>query len=457
MFFQKRMLVISFGVMLFASFSALPLAAQLNCTENCDPTIAVVPVAANANFLIDGSEITVVAGTLVYLELHLAHWDSDRDGAPLLSAYQVTIDTSSYSSGVQGELVPLTLPCVDAYICVTQILAGHCTEFGCCIDGSCADGFFDLNRDDYVFSGLNPYTQTDLSFSDGRFLATSFVGGVDDPGTTAYAGTFLLEVPPDAVGTFTVKVSQAPADTHLMDETGNPIEPLVFGAAKITVAPGDELFVRKNRFLTIHTGRARRRFGEAIRVKLADLDGDFAVFNGTTLWVGEPKKVSAGATRELLDPVDSGDPFLWVAKLECSPYYTDWTQFPEPIHAFHELVVPNSSYEIQLILVTRSPSNEENFSSPFVVSTPRWGDVVGRFDAAGRVWPSPDGSVDVVSDVIAILDAFRGLPSAPIKIRLDLDREVPDGLINITDVVMALNAFRGAGYPFAPSVADPCP
>lgn len=57
-----------------------------------------------------------------------------------------------------------------------------------------------------------------------------------------------------------------------------------------------------------------------------------------------------------------------------------------------------------------------------------------------------------------ILNKFKNLPGAPIKARSDLDFNLPDNLVNISDVTMALNAFGGFPYPFdGPPLVDPCP
>ena len=59
-------------------------------------------------------------------------------------------------------------------------------------------------------------------------------------------------------------------------------------------------------------------------------------------------------------------------------------------------------------------------------------------------------------DIIAILERFKSLPSAPSKVRVDLEPATPDRLINITDITSGLDAFRGTSYPFPPFSA-PCP
>lgn len=73
---------------------------------------------------------------------------------------------------------------------------------------------------------------------------------------------------------------------------------------------------------------------------------------------------------------------------------------------------------------------------------------MARIPNAG-FWTPPDGKIGVTSDVVAILDKFSARPSAPAKARCDLEPATPDLKINITDVISALDAFRGAKFPLA--------
>ena len=68
----------------------------------------------------------------------------------------------------------------------------------------------------------------------------------------------------------------------------------------------------------------------------------------------------------------------------------------------------------------------------------------------------PDGTVDVTTDVTAVLDKFKNLEGAPAKARSDIDPTRPDQIINMTDVTYVLDAFRGSDYPFEPG-PPPCP
>ena len=49
---------------------------------------------------------------------------------------------------------------------------------------------------------------------------------------------------------------------------------------------------------------------------------------------------------------------------------------------------------------------------------------------------------------LACIAGFGNRPGAPPLERCDLEPELPDGVINILDIVYILEAFRGLSYPF---------
>jgi len=82
--------------------------------------------------------------------------------------------------------------------------------------------------------------------------------------------------------------------------------------------------------------------------------------------------------------------------------------------------------------------------------TALWGDIVGPFEDG--VWPPPDGVIDI-HDMLAVVEAFEALPTAPPMELTDLFPCVPDDLIDIMDIVQVVDAFAGYPYP----CAVPCP
>ncbi|MCH7752233.1 MAG: hypothetical protein IH898_08780 [Planctomycetes bacterium] len=183
----------------------------------------------------------------------------------------------------------------------------------------------------------------------------------------------------------------------------------------------------------------------ALRVTFDDLPAPFAQFNGTAMWVGTPQAVTEiGGS---VDPI-AGAPNFTAATLQCAPLYTDWSA-DESVHVYHAAIIPEGTYSVQVIGEGCSTSSEIDFSDPLVMSTNRWGDVVGPFDAKTESWTAPNGTVDITSDVVAMLSKFSSEPGAPVKSRVDIHPATPDQKISILD------AFRGFGFPYEPDT-PPC-
>lgn len=181
----------------------------------------------------------------------------------------------------------------------------------------------------------------------------------------------------------------------------------------------------------------------ALRVTLSRLPGRFAAFEGTTMWVGPPEEVS-----ELPGTTDPGEPgpTFTAARLSCDPFLTDWGAIGT-VYVYGDAIVPDGTYDVQAISQDCASTGVQRFSLSVAFESPRWGDVVG--DCRTTPCSAPNGEVDMSFDVVSIMNKFRALPGAPIKTRVDLEPNVPDRLINITDVTAAVDAFRGLEYRFA--------
>ena len=140
------------------------------------------------------------------------------------------------------------------------------------------------------------------------------------------------------------------------------------------------------------------------------------------------------------------------ASLQCKPFFTDWSPFGV-VHVYHEGVIPDATYEVRAVNEACDLAAQSTYSAPLQLSTSLWGDVVK--DCTTTPCGPPDGSVDVATDTLAVLDKFRNLMGAPVKARCDLEPNRPDLMVNISDVTSTLDAFRGFDYPFAGPV--PCP
>ncbi len=200
----------------------------------------------------------------------------------------------------------------------------------------------------------------------------------------------------------------------------------------------------KNRYLSFSGGESGRDLG--VRVRFDNLPGVHGFFNGATMWVGPPTALSENSGS--VHPRPDAENVL-VATLQCEPYMTDWSAFSLPIHVYDPNLVPGATYTIDFHDPTcGSFYGRPSFSQPLTITLSDWGDVTGPFDDEAGRWPAPDGQIDVPFDVVSILDKFENRPGAPSKVVVDLEPGIVDGIVSISDVVAALESFRGAIYPF---------
>ncbi len=207
----------------------------------------------------------------------------------------------------------------------------------------------------------------------------------------------------------------------------------------------------KNRFISFVPSNPGQQ--TALQVTFANLPTGFEELEGQTMWVDEPQRVTENSG--FVNPDDAPDfPTFWAATLQCEvPYYTDWSTYGT-VHVYHETIVPGGTYDLRAIGATRGASVKDHGIPPLPVATVSlWGNVCGFWN--GESWEPPNGSVDVTSDVTAVLDKFKNVEGAPIKARADLSPALLDLKIYIADVSYALDAFRGESYPL--EVPSPCP
>ncbi|MCH7872694.1 MAG: hypothetical protein IID33_13440 [Planctomycetes bacterium] len=188
---------------------------------------------------------------------------------------------------------------------------------------------------------------------------------------------------------------------------------------------------------------------QAVRVTLDSLPPPFDLWNGAELWVGPTSQVSeAGANV----PPTPGFPNFNAARLQCTPFYTDWSLL-STIHVFHEGIVPGGAYQIQAIDDVCDLGVEAGVSDPLSMTTAIWGDTVR--DLSVDPPPPPEGAINI-DDALAVLGRFSSVPGSIIKARADLEPACLDLKINVTDVLASLAGFVGLNYPFTPTAADPC-
>jgi len=132
------------------------------------------------------------------------------------------------------------------------------------------------------------------------------------------------------------------------------------------------------------------------------------------------------------------------ANLQCEPYCTDFGSLGL-LHVTDDEIIPSAVYDVQAIDCDGDFDDEANYSAPLTITTSKWGDLVGT--CAVIPCSPPEGVVNMTTDVTASLDKFRNLPNAVLKSRADVEPNLPDWLVNISDVTYVLDAFRGFPYP----------
>ena len=115
-------------------------------------------------------------------------------------------------------------------------------------------------------------------------------------------------------------------------------------------------------------------------------------------------------------------------------------------------IVPSGTYQLEAVDILCDQGAAEGFSAPLTLRTSRWGDLVK--DCATPGCTPPDGSVDVATDVNALLDKYQNAGGGPMQIKADListgGSGVPDGRTSVLEFVLVLDAFRGFPYPYSP-------
>ena len=115
-------------------------------------------------------------------------------------------------------------------------------------------------------------------------------------------------------------------------------------------------------------------------------------------------------------------------------------------------IVPAASYEI------RGTVDGETFTEALEVSTiaqpiPKyWGDCVGILGDAS--WSGPNGVVNM-DDVMAAVQKFKQVETAPHLTWVDVDAQVPNAVLNFADIQQIVNGFKGEAYPFSDPAACP--
>ncbi len=229
--------------------------------------------------------------------------------------------------------------------------------------------------------------------------------------------------------------------------------PLAFAGIAVLQAPAPEPdAIGKSRYISF----VPRNAGEvtAIRVELTSLNHpnppatggisqDFSAFEGEVRWVGP--------VTEYVDSALYGTTYR-AARLQCTPYYTDWSGVGV-IHVYGTEIVPDSVYQVQAIFPDCSIDEEACYSQPLQVVTGRWGDLVPPYSTPGGT-VQPD-----FSDIAAMVNKFKNSPdqvSKPIAQLAGYPNSVdPLHPIDFTEISLTVDAFRGRPYLYPGPEACP--
>ncbi len=203
----------------------------------------------------------------------------------------------------------------------------------------------------------------------------------------------------------------------------------------------------KNRYLSVIAGDAG--LNQAVRVTWTGAPAGHTDLIGLTMWIGAASDVSENSG--FISAV-GGFPDFKAATLQCTPFFADFSALGT-IQVFHQNLIPGVTVSIQVMEET-CLGLVDDFSAALVVTNSIWGDVVS--DCSVLPCGPPNNSADLPFDTVAILDKFVNLATGPIKSRCDIDPEVPNRIIDISDVTRSVDAFGANPYPFATDAAV-CP
>jgi hypothetical protein len=159
-------------------------------------------------------------------------------------------------------------------------------------------------------------------------------------------------------------------------------------------------------------------------------------------WVGQP-----------LGYLESNDnPGLGnyrVSRVQCAPFYYDWTAEPNGglVNIIGAEIVPSSTYQLQNYGATckGSESTCADVSPIVLASTRRAGDISTPFQGAPPL--TQPNAIDVTNAV----NKFRNLAGAPVKVIAQVQPNFPDpnADINAIDIVTVVDNQRGFGYTYS--------
>lgn len=166
---------------------------------------------------INGNQLNLVTGQAcrTYWNVVLRDWDPDGDTDPRLRGWQGRIDSAGYSNGIGGNLLPADQSCSSESDC-TAAFGEAGAPCGNPAAGKCRFAWANTSRPDAFESENPPPDCTQTSFDTGAsqpagpiFFAVTgpdafALCSMADPHTDVYGGSLALDVPANALGTYTL-------------------------------------------------------------------------------------------------------------------------------------------------------------------------------------------------------------------------------------------------------------
>ena len=194
--------------------------------------------ASTSTYTVVGDEaILPIGGDRVFFDVMVSDFDPGGANGTQIQSWVVSLEAGGFSSGLAGTLIPADTSCTQDAECLPQMgTASRCIAF----IGGCTWIFIDVDRSDYIFFGLNPLTACNAI---NPICASALItGGVDSLGRESYLMNLVLDVPPNARGTFTIDVIVGPGNPDFGSVlTNTSVENLPFVGmipGKITIPAG---------------------------------------------------------------------------------------------------------------------------------------------------------------------------------------------------------------------------
>ena len=211
-----------------------------HCTCPDAPAARMIwrPVESDGAYTLNDNEIIIPpGGAQVTIELHVANWDPDHNGDPLLEYFATGVSEGSFTSGSTGMLGLAEIPCEGDEDCSEP---NHVPPSSCEGSGFCdahAAYYVDPYDPDYVFFDL---AVIPVANPVNLYIASLLTGNpvlpVADTGAEKYAGTLIVDVSSDASGTFTIGFNPDTQVTVMGDGDHNAILPITLIPGLITIS-----------------------------------------------------------------------------------------------------------------------------------------------------------------------------------------------------------------------------